>query len=131
MTETKKQRYCKIGAALQELGLLLQEESVEDAPQMPDKAQFEAEYHKRTIAKLANDLGRRKRVPLVLVADWTGKSIDWFQTKDGLKALPLRNDEKNNRHCADVIKFLCEEWEMPLPEGCEVHLAKSNRQTAA
>lgn len=78
---------------------------------------YETERRKRILQTIVKGFsGKQMRIPLVLVAEYSGKTLDWFGTASGKQALPLRNDERNNRHRADVAKFLCDLWNVPYPK---------------
>ena len=78
---------------------------------------YETERRKRILQTIVKGFsGKQMRIPLVLVAEYSGKNLDWFSTSDGKQALPLRNDERNNRHRADVAKFLCDLWGITYPK---------------
>ncbi len=118
MTDNEHISLAEVGKAVEMCGKYIQ--LAAQPPQPPTaitEEMYETERRRRIIENLIKGFsGKQMRVPLVLVAEWTHKTTDWFCTAPGKKALPLRNDEKNNRHRADVTKFLCDLWSIPYPK---------------
>ncbi|MCQ2250270.1 MAG: hypothetical protein MJZ66_04080 [Bacteroidales bacterium] len=78
----------------------------------PINYSFDEEFRRKTINKLVNMLhSRRNEVDVILIADWANKEEGFIR-----KTIPQRNDHKNKRHAVDVLKFLCDQWDIDYPE---------------
>lgn len=83
---------------------------------------FETERRKDVINRLCGDIAN-KRVPLVLVAEWTRKKEDYCR-----RNIKQRSNYTNTAWAVDVLQFVCKEWQLPLPECYEMQLEKFRRQ---
>lgn len=83
---------------------------------------FETERRKDVIQRICTDIAN-KRVPLVLVSDWTRKTEDYCRRK-----ITRRSNYTHTVWAVDALQFVCNEWQMPVPECCEVQLQKFRRQ---
>lgn len=83
---------------------------------------FETERRKDVINRLCGDIAN-KRVPLVLVAEWTRKKEDYCR-----RNIKQRSNYTNTAWAVDVLQFVCKEWQLPLPECCAIQLEKFRQQ---
>lgn len=83
---------------------------------------LETQRHKEIVQKLCNQIGD-KRLNIAVIADWVGKSENYCQRR-----IQKRNTFTKTVWAVDVLKFVCEEWQMPLPECYEQQIEKFNRQ---
>ena len=83
---------------------------------------FETERRKEVINRLCGKIAN-KRVSLVLVADWVRKTEQYCR-----RNIKQRSNYTNTAWAVDVLKFVCEEWGLPLPECYEMQLEKFRQQ---
>ena len=136
MNDNKQISLSEVGKAVELCGKYIQlaAQPQTQPPTVITDEIFESERRKRILNELsAKLLGKNLRVPLLLVSEWSKKTQLWFNTLEGKKALPLRNDEKMNRRLPDVIKFLCDLWNIPYPQElkdfCRKHVGFENLTT--
>ncbi|MBO7596213.1 MAG: hypothetical protein J6T70_04130 [Bacteroidales bacterium] len=82
---------------------------------------FETERRKHIIMKLCRKLSER-RLPIAVVSDWVDKQINYCQ-----KRIKQRSTFTSVVWAIDALKFLCEEWQMPLPECYHQEVEKIKR----
>ena len=83
---------------------------------------FETERRNDVIKRLCGDIAN-KRVPLILVAEWARKKEDYCR-----RNIKQRSHYTNTAWAVDVLQFVCNEWQMPLPECYEMQWEKFRRQ---
>ena len=83
---------------------------------------FETERRNEVVKRLCGKIAN-KRVSLVLVADWVRKTEQYCR-----RNIKQRSNYTNTAWAVDVLKFVCEEWGLPLPECYEMQLEKFRQQ---
>lgn len=83
----------------------------------PINYNFDAEFRRKKINQVIRQLHQRKNeIAVNLVADWTDKTEDYLR-----RNIPQRNGHKNRFYAVDVLKFLCDLWDLDYPEEYETY----------
>lgn len=77
--------------------------------------QYQSEHRKRIFANLRDRINN-KRVNLVVVADWVGKSVDYCRQNIFYRG---HGNNTESRWAVDVVVFLCREWGISVPSWCK------------
>lgn len=78
----------------------------------PINYSFNEEFRRKKINKLISMLHSRKNeIAINLVADWADKTEDYVA-----RNIEQRNLHKNKRNVVDVLKFLCDLWDLDYPQ---------------
>lgn len=123
MTDTKQivsliEEYSKEG----KLEMVLIAPETPTAQPTAQTLDFETERRKDLINRLCGKIAD-KRIPLILVADWVRKTFVYCRRK-----IKQRSNYTKTAWAVDVLKFVCEEWGLPLPECYETQLEKFGLQ---
>lgn len=116
-----------IGAIIEEMRksgklVILTPTELQKPPVMAQPIDYETEHRKRIIAKLCHRIAE-KRLSVAVVADWVNKSENYCQTQ-----ITKRSRFTKTVWAVDALKFVCNEWQMPLPETYEMQIKKFSRQ---
>lgn len=78
----------------------------------PINYSFNEEFRRKKINQLVSMLHSRKNeIAVNLVADWAEKTEEHV-----CRNIQQRNGHKNRRHIVDVLKFLCDMWDLEYPK---------------
>lgn len=103
----------KMAVAQMEFWSAVEKVSSKDAPITEE--QYQAERHKRILAHLREHI-TDKRVSLDVVAEWSGKKVDYCREKVIHRG---GNNNLESRWAVDVVVFLCDLWAIAVPSWCK------------